>query len=337
MASFAQQRLWMDEQIRFNNSMAKQTSVYNEILAFKLSSFTPLSIHRLHQALELIVTKHVTLRTALIYDEDKLIQKALPISDDIYNIEVTYVTNDTHLKEILYDEETNRSLFDLEQGQVFRCHILRHSSNNEDDSNLYQNDIIIFNSHHMATDGSSNDNIHQRSSIKLSQQQELPYNNEDNITYLDYAQYERLEDWSAAQQYWKRVLTTLDNLVDQPNSSVRTGKGYTVTFGLDHDLVINMNRFISRSNSTLFQVGLAGFFAFLFKISNSQQLDLYTGIVVANRPQYQLQNMIGFFANTLPFCLKIVPHESFPQLCYRIQQLWHDILPHLQSTLSGNC
>jgi non-ribosomal peptide synthetase component F len=63
-------------------------------------------------------------------------------------------------------------------------------------------------------------------------------------------------------------------------------------------------------------------------MSNSEQLDLCIGIVVMNRSQNQLQNMIGFFVNTLPFYLKINPYESFAQLCHRIQQLWLDILPH---------
>ena len=326
MASFAQQRLWMDEKVRFNESINNQTSVYNELLICRLSSSTTFSTNRLRQALQLIVTKHATLRTALVYDQDKLIQKVLPVSDNIYSFEVTDVENDTHLKKILSDEETNRSLFDLEQGRVFRCHILRRSSNNEDDNNLKQNDIILFNFHHIATDGNST-TLFINDLQQAIKKQELPYNNKDSITYLDYTQYERLEDWSSAQRYWNDILTTLDNLVDQENSSVRTGKGYTITFDLDQDIVIKLNHFISQLNMTLFQVGLATFFGFFFKMSNSQQLDFCTGIVVANRSQYQLQDMIGFFVNTLPFCLKIDPYESFPQLCRQIQQRWLDILP----------
>ncbi|CAF1481617.1 unnamed protein product [Adineta ricciae] len=328
MASFAQKRLWTDEKVRFNESMNKQISVYNELLIYKLSSNTTFSLDRLRHALALIVEKHVILCTALIYGQDGLIQKILPISENLYNFEVTNIVNDIHLKQILYDEETNRSLFDLEKGRVFRCHILCHSSNNDDGSSLKQNDIILFNFHHIAFDGSSiqifiND---LRQALITS---ELHYNYEDNITYLDYAQYELLEDWSNTRQYWKNVLTIFDNAIHAQNSSVRTGKGHTITFDLNRDFVISLNHFISQSNLTLFQAGLAAFFAFLFKMSSSQQLDLCAGIVVANRSQYQLQNVIGFFANTLPFCLTIDPHESFIQLCQRIQETWLDILPHI--------
>ena len=327
VASFAQQRLWMDEQVRFHQSINELTSVYNELLIFKLSSITPFSISRLRRALSLVIAKHSVLRTALVYQNDKLIQKVLSISCDIYNLEVTHVISDIHVRQVLHDEETNRSLFDLEKGRVFRCHVLLHLSNNENDCNLKENDLILFNFHHSAIDGSSipifiND-LRQALSMK-----ELSYNSEDNITYLDYAQYERLEDWSNTRQYWNNIQTTLNNSINQPNSSVRTGKGYTITFDLDHDLIVNLNHFIFQSNLTLFQVGLAAFLAFLFKMSNSQQLDMCTNIIVANRFHYQLQNMIGFFANTLPFALKINPHESFTKLCRQIQQHWLDILPH---------
>ncbi|CAF4360152.1 unnamed protein product [Rotaria sp. Silwood2] len=275
VTSCAQERLWMDEKVRFNESINGQASIYNELLIYKLTSVTSLSIDRLRQALTFIVSKHEILRTALIYDEDKLIQKVLPISNDLFNLETTYVMNDTHLKEILYNEETNRFLFNLEQGRVFRCHILRQSFHNDDDNNLKQNDIILFNFHHIAVDGSSI-TIFINDLRQALTKQELSNNKEDNITYLDYAQYERLEDWSSARQYWHSVLATLDNSIGQQNSMIRTGKGCTVAFDLDHDLVINLNHFISQSNFTLFQVGLAAFFAFLFKMSNSQQLDLYT-------------------------------------------------------------
>jgi hypothetical protein len=60
----------MDEQVRFNQSINKQTSVYNEILIYKFESTTSLSIDYFRQALGLIVAKHSILRTALIYEQD---------------------------------------------------------------------------------------------------------------------------------------------------------------------------------------------------------------------------------------------------------------------------
>lgn len=315
----------MDEQVRFNESVKKQTSIYNETLIYKLNSTTPLSIDHFCQALKLIITKHTVLRTALIYEQDKLIQKVLPLSINSYDFQRTYITNDADLKKILYNEETNSSLFNLEQGRVFRCHIVHYSS---DTNQLKQNDIIIFNFHHIAIDGSSIP-IFIRDLRQALATGELIFNNELNITYLDYAQYERLEDWSSARKYWTNALTNYNNSTHQHNPSIRTGRGHTITFDLDHSIVIQLKHLITQSNLTLFQIGLAILFIFLFKMSNSDQSDLCIGIITANRSQYQLENMIGFFANTVPFCVKINPYESFTQFCYRIQQIWFDILPHL--------
>ena len=330
MASFAQQRLWMDERVRFRESINEHVAVYNELLIYTLSSETTLSINRLCQALSFVVLRHPILRTALFYNQEQLTQKVLPTTYDRYKIEITSITNDDHLKQVLYDEETNGILFNPEQGRVFRCHVLRRSHPNDDDGDddLKPNDMIVFNFHHAAIDGSSILIFINDLQQALTTQSLSDNHHEETIDYLDYAQYERLEDWSEAQLYWTTVLKNFNNATDQQNSSLITGKGYTVTFELDHDLVIELNRFISQSELTLFQVGLAAFLAFLFKISNSQHVDLCTNIVVINRPYYQLQNIMGFFSNTLPFLVKLNPHVSFAQLCHQIQQLWLDILPH---------
>ena len=330
MASFAQQRFWIDERVRFDDSTNEHVVVYNESLIYTLSSDTTLSIYQLRQALSLILVKHPILRTSLFYDQEQLRQKVLPTTSNLYKTEITYITNDDHLKEILYDEETNGTLFNLEQGQVFRCHILcRSHHNDDDDDDLKQNDMIVFNFHHAAIDGSSilifiNDLQQALTTQTLSHN----HNEDTTIDYLDYAQYERLDDWSDAQLYWSTLLKTFSHSMDYQDSFLRTGKGYTVTFNLDHDIVMNLNCFILQSKLTLFQVGLAAFFAFLFKMSNSQEVGLCTNIVVINRPYYQLENIMSFFSNTLPFLIKLDPSASFLQLCHQIQQLWLEILPH---------
>jgi hypothetical protein len=297
------------------------------MLIYKLISPTPLSISRLHHALSLIVEKHASLRTALIYDNEKLVQQVLPISTNFYDFKTTYIQTNVDVNEILLFEERNQALFDLSQGRVFRCHLLRYSSEVDDDDNLYQNDIILFNFHHITTDGISmlvfiND---LRQAFTM---QELPSDHEKHITYLDYAHYERLEDWSDAQQYWTDALRTLRSSSTPYNHSMRTGKGLTVSFDVDPDLVTSLFHFVAQTNLTLFQVGLAAFFTFLYKISNSNETDLCTMIIMANRYRYEFENMVGFFVNTVPFRLHIDWKESFAQFCRRIQQHWLEILPY---------
>lgn len=79
---------------------------------------------------------------------------------------------------------------------------------------------------------------------------------------------------------------------------------------------------------TLFQLCLATYYAFLYKLIGS--LDLMVGSLVANRTRPELSSMIGMFANMIPYRFEIDPHETFRQLIERVQSLCHSVLPHLR-------
>ncbi|CAF4058476.1 unnamed protein product, partial [Rotaria sp. Silwood1] len=63
---------------------------------------------------------------------------------------------------------------------------------------------------------------------------------------------------------------------------------------------------------TLFQVGLAAFYIFLFKLT--QQTDLCVLTISANRYRAELKDILGFFSNTLPQRMIIDPHWTLDQL-----------------------
>ena len=110
----------MDEKVRFAEPTNEQIAVYNELLIYTLSSSTSFSIDRLRRAIFLILIKHPILRTAVFQDQEQLMQKVLPVQNDLCNIKTIDILNDNHLNQVLYDEETKRALFFPEQGQVFR-------------------------------------------------------------------------------------------------------------------------------------------------------------------------------------------------------------------------
>ncbi|CAF4149930.1 unnamed protein product, partial [Adineta steineri] len=154
-ASFAQARIWLDERIRFNPDKP-QTAIYNMPFAYRLHSGHTLSIKQLRHALHLTVNKHPSLHTSLHFDiqKNQLMQRVITHEDKNYNnnndmfsiIETTYET-DEQLNEILLDEKRSPHLFHLDQGLVFRCHIIYYkqiSSNHL----LSHKDLLIFNFHH---------------------------------------------------------------------------------------------------------------------------------------------------------------------------------------------
>jgi NRPS condensation-like uncharacterized protein len=128
---------------------------------YRISSQHTLSIKQFRHALQLIVTKHQSLRTSLIFDDKKnaLLQRAInqeDINNNLFPItESTYET-DEQLKDIMYDEKRNSQLFDLAQGLVFRCHIVYYKQISANHF-LCDKDTIIFNFHHALFDFPSMD------------------------------------------------------------------------------------------------------------------------------------------------------------------------------------
>ncbi len=115
-----------------------------------------LSIKQLRHALQLIVTKHLSLRTSLIFDAEsnRLVQRIIDSKDSDKQlfafIESTFET-DEQLNEIIHDEKRNSQLFNLAQGLAFRCHLVHHQQISSNDL-LTDKDVIIFNFHHTSFD-----------------------------------------------------------------------------------------------------------------------------------------------------------------------------------------
>ncbi|CAF4427245.1 unnamed protein product, partial [Adineta steineri] len=65
IASFAQERIFLDEQVRFSSDIA----VYNELFTLQIVQGS-LSFNRLLQAFRFVLNKHKILRTSLMFDND---------------------------------------------------------------------------------------------------------------------------------------------------------------------------------------------------------------------------------------------------------------------------
>jgi NRPS condensation-like uncharacterized protein len=185
-ASFAQARVWHDEQIHFQHQAAM--AFYNKPFLYRLSSQNTLSIQQLRHALQLLLTKHQSLRTSLISDPEKnqLIQKIIELNhnsnESFTFIESTFET-DEQLNNIMHDEKHNPQLFAVAQGLVFRCHIVYYKQVSS--YNLFTDkDVLIFNFHHAIFDRPSMDvflhDLNQAYTIGLLT------NDDDNLLrYLD--------------------------------------------------------------------------------------------------------------------------------------------------------
>jgi hypothetical protein len=232
----------------------------------------------------------------------------------------------------------NRSdLFDLSQGRVIRCHILRHSSSNDD--LLSKDDCILFCMHHSAFDGASISIFLRDLALAYETDSPLP-SNDNSLQYIDYAVHERLIDTTSSQQFWHSQLVGYDLRrplplpTDRHRSSTdqRSGLAYIAQISFNNEISTAFLHYASAHQVTPFQLGLATFYAFLFKLTYGES-DLCIASINVNRYRSELEEMIGMFVATLPYRIQLDSQWSFDQLVKYVREKCFSILEHSHYSL----
>ncbi|CAF1034858.1 unnamed protein product [Adineta steineri] len=363
--SFAQERIYLDEQIRFSSNKTTMKNMYVIPLLYRIASMNDhILITRLHHAFQSIITKHNILRTALYLDDtnSKIMQYCLDtntlLNDDhmkSYGLTIVNLHNDDHrhMNEVIEGILNQADLFDLSKGCVIRCHILRHSQyfrdnvSYENDDLLSENDHILISIHHAMFDGAST-SIFLRD-LSLAYQSHDSLSMDDNsFEYIDYSVHEHIMDMSLSREFWHSQLQrynmecSLSLPMDRQRSSTsqqRSGSASTAEITFDNELCTSFLNYASSHHLTLFQLGLSIFYVFLFKLTHGEN-DLCISSINANRYRSELVNMIGMFVSTLPYRLEIDPHWSFDEVVKHVQEKCLSILEHshypLQRILGDN-
>ncbi|CAF1450699.1 unnamed protein product, partial [Adineta ricciae] len=335
VASFVQERIFLDEQVRFSDNAA----VYNEVIAMRLGRGL-ISIERLSQALQLVLIKHPILRTSLNFNKsDGTLEQSITDNHQapIFHAQQTF-ENENQLNDIIYKTVINRDLFDLSKGRVFHCEILRtkkFANESHDDEHIRKSDIILMGFHHTAFDRSSfqifsNDlcDMYNNTSRTCSE-------NEHSLQYIDYAVLERLIDMSPSQRFWHSQLENYNIRcpLSLPTDRQRSSAGQRSPFStvaeitFDNDVATSFLNYASSHHVTPFQLGLATFYAFLFKLTHGQN-DLCITSPNANRYRNELQNVIGMFVSTLPYRMELDRCWTFDELVKHVQEKCLAILSH---------
>ncbi|CAF3360523.1 unnamed protein product [Rotaria sp. Silwood2] len=335
--SFAQERIFLDEQIRFASN---GNQMYNIPLVYRISSSgKSLSILRLQRALQAIVMKHSILRTALLLHTNGIVMQSVTEIDSLdinYQESFGFTILDTNdVESAIYETIRRSDLFDLTKGRVLHCYIIRDcSSSLENEDLLMKNDIILFNIHHSAFDGASTSIFLRDLSLAYNLDAQLPFDI-NMLQYIDYSVHERQLDMMKSRDFWNaqldgydmesRLLLPVDR--HRLSNNQRSGRASVAEISFDQHLSHSFLTYASSHNVTPFQLGLAVFYTFLFKVSNGQQ-DLCIAGVNANRYRIELQDMIGMFVATLPYRIQLDPTSSFEKLVEQVRDLCLSILDH---------
>ncbi|CAF1469100.1 unnamed protein product [Adineta steineri] len=337
VASYVQQRIWLHEQLYFQSS---DLSVYNILVPIIIKKGS-LSIERIRSIVLKLIEQHTVLRTAVRFNAqtNQIEQYIQAVTDSICSFKYSRGINTAEQLDRLLTNESVGKHFDIETGRVVNCHIIQQS-NDENDEQLSEGDLIAITFHHIAFDNSSHKPLfeafkkacwtvyHQQSVSSVPQ-------------YIDFALYEQamLADtrmdskMNRARHFWSNLMDGYDwnrirqlMLGEAVTKQIRSGRGFSTTFSVNQYVVDRMMLYASSNNFTMFELSLACYYIFLFKLINDE--DLCVAGNIANRFIQETKDMIGMFVNLAPYRMKMEPNKSFDDLVRKVQQLSTNIIEH---------
>ncbi|MDJ0674318.1 MAG: amino acid adenylation domain-containing protein [Calothrix sp. MO_167.B42] len=317
----AQKRLWYQEIIQPGNI------AYNMPIALKLSG--KLDIQAMESAWDTIINRHEILRTTFATEDGEPVQ--LIHGEMAFKIEkIKIAGTPENQAEVLEKYLTTASCqpFDLVKGPLVR--VILYQINE-------QEHILLVNMHHIISDGwSLGILVREFTQLYTSYAQgndiDLP---ELPIQYGDYSQWqeEQLKSDEGIQKqfaYWQENLTPplpiLDLPVDKIRPATQTYNGAVVRELFPNSLIQSGEKLALESDATFFMVALAVYQVLLFRYSG--QTDIIVGSPMANRQQVELENLIGFFVNTLPLRGDLAGKPTFRQFLRRTVQTCLDAYAH---------
>jgi amino acid adenylation domain-containing protein len=307
--SFAQQRLW------FLDALEPGTPLYNMPFASRIKG-TP-DTDLLELALQQMLARHESLRTKFEALNGQPAQ-CINVTAELKLEQVDACTDSgAELQERLTG--IAKTSFDLSTAPLLRTVLIKTGAN------AYTL-MLVF--HHVIADLWSVDVfLRELSEIytALSEQRQ-PQLPELDIQYADYAAWQR--DWLSGEKlqkyldFWTQNLAgapeVLNLPTDYPRPSEPSYNGNWIECQLPADLSSMLKTLARDNNSTTYMLFLAAFNILLSRYSGEQ--DVVIGTPVAGRDRRELENLIGFFLNTLVVRTEVKPDEAFTGLLARTRK-----------------
>ena len=310
--SFAQERLWFID--RFEGASA----VYNIPKIVKLRG--ELNIRALEKAISYLLQRHESLRSNFENRSGKPVLKIAPQLDfvlPIVNLENLSPTEREKTIQKLIKQEI-ATTFNLESDRLVKFTLLKLTP---------QSHILIIIIHHIIADGWSMGILTQEFShlYQAYNQNTTPNLAPLPIQYSDFAVWQRdyfQENILNSQiNYWQNALDGIPQFLslplDKPRPKIQTFNGAVKTFTISSSLTQQLKLFAQQNNVTLYITLLSVFAILLSRYSN--QTKLIIGSPIANRNHQEIENLIGFFVNSLPLGIRLDRNSTFTELVQQVK------------------
>ncbi|WP_273940849.1 non-ribosomal peptide synthetase [Kutzneria chonburiensis] len=287
--SFAQQRLW------FLHKLEGPSATYNIPLALHLSG--SLDVEALRLALADLTARHEPLRT--VFRE--------------VDGEVSQVILDAYEPELVDDPAPERYAFDLTAEVPLRVSLVSQGSEH----------VVTLVMHHIAADGWSfaplvrdlSEAYGARLGGNVPEWRPLP------VQYADYALWQRKLPVDEQLDFWAGQLAGAPELLelplDRPRGPAASFVGSTVTEHIDAGLHAELVKLARANGTTLFMVIQAALGTLLNALGGGTDIPL--GTVVAGRSDETLDELIGFFVNTVVLRTDLSGNPTFGELLTRVR------------------
>lgn len=312
--SFGQQRMW------FLQQLWPESSEYNDTLTVRVRGCA-IDIELFERCIAEIVRRHEVLRTTFETKAGLPVQRVLPELDVALRVvDLRDRSPDEHESALrdLWLEEV-RGAFVLDQPPLIRTALAQLA---DDD---YEFGLTM---HHIASDGVAYTIFFRElgelyaafAAGQASPLAELP------IQFADYAQWEhdtvtesvirdKLKFWV---EYLGGDLRPLALPVDHPPSAAGERRGSFLRFRFPDALFAAMQDYCKRERVTSNWVLLAAYFALMHRYGNQE--DFAIGTPSSIRGRDELEQLIGFFVQSLILRLDLSGNPTFRQLIRRAQE-----------------
>ena len=315
--SSSQLRLWFLGKLQ-------NTPAYNLATEFEIKG--PFKKDCALRALDAVVERHDAFRTTI---EESINGPSIRVHKRLnFKFDWLDFSNDDCSEQTWINEIRSRSLkaYNLSTGPLLRIVLIRLKPNHH---------IMSVMAHHIISDGWSmgvflRDFSHFYECFLNSTQPSLP---QLPFRFADYANWqnknpEGLDDSTIS--FWKNHLAAPLPVLDLPSfktrPSIPTFEGSAVSFSMDRSTSSKLSSLAKDENTTLFTLLLGIYYILLYKYSS--QKDIIIGSPVANRNSSELENLIGFFLNMVPFRINYCEETSFKQLLEGLKEITRDVFAH---------
>lgn len=299
--SHGQKRLW------FIHKLSPDSFAYNMSFQYKLKGVVDKV--KIEEAFQALIERHEILRTCFFEINGSPMQKVLPSVGCKVGV-TEHVLNSREegaLKEYLQQRRSHS--FALESWPLFKIDLFQISEKE------FMLSMVI---HHIICDGWSrriieNEFLQNYYDILEGRQpnlERLP------VQYKDYSQWQIMQGTEEDRNYWINMLSGIDGYVKLPFDRERKSKhsfeGKKVSFTVKSGEKLSLEAIASENRSSLSNVVLSIFGLLLHQVS--QQDSIHFGVAVAGRNHLQVENLIGFFVNTIICRIEFSKLKTFEEL-----------------------